>query len=167
MWTLKWRGGVRLAERWYHTQVFKPFAKAAASNGVFAEHVSNYVLGAGPHFGVEVNRRALPSGVTFLTRLDIADTFTRIRQLYSATTTALSPGGYPARGAATSNFWQQVPILNFQVGLGWQPPSHPNVRFYAGYLYEFWWQTMTRSSPETTFGSLSNQGVVLQVEMNW
>ncbi len=166
-WTLKWRGGVRLAETWYDSQVYESFAKAAAGTGVLSAGASNYTVGAGPHFGIEVNRLDLPSGFTFITRLDIADTFTRERQLYSAATTTLTPAGVPTRGATTSNFWQEVPILNFQVGLGWQPPRNPNISLYLGYLYEFWWQTMTRSSPETTFGSFDNQGVVFQAQLKW
>ncbi len=104
IWTLKWRGGVRLAETWYDSQVYESFARAAASTGVFSAGASNYTVGAGPHFGVELNRMDLPSGFTFITRLDIADTFTRERQLYSAATTTLSPAGVPdaARPPRTS-----------------------------------------------------------------
>ncbi len=57
--------------------------------------------------------------------------------------------------------------MNFQVGLGWQAPRNPNISLYVGYLYEFWWQTMTRSAPETTFGSFDNQGVVFQAQLKW
>jgi hypothetical protein len=173
-WNLDWRAGVRLAESWTRVLVDKPFSQAAATNGVFIQGDSNYTVGAGPHFGVGVNRRDLPTGLTFRAGLDIADTFTKVRQLFAARTTTLGPTGVPERGHFNQNFWNQVPILNFQVGVGWQPPSHPNARFYVGYVYEFWWQfasNMNFLNPFTTQGatrgSMQNQGIVLQAQWNW
>ncbi len=173
-WSLEWRAGVRLAETWTHTVVDKPFAAAAATNGVFIQGDSNYTVGAGPHFGLEINRRDLPTGLTFVAKMDIADTFTRVRQEFAASTTTLTSAGLPLRGSYTQNFWNQVPILNYQVGLGWQPPSHPNVRFYLGYIYEFWWQLASNMNELNPFvnqgatrGSMSNQGIVLQAQWNW
>ncbi len=79
--------------------------------------------------------------------------------------------GVPARGVFTQNFWQQVPILNFQVGLGWQPPTNPNVQLYMGYLYEFWWQIASNSNITPinggTRGSFDNQGIVFQGQVKW
>lgn len=154
--------------------VDKPFAAAAATNGVFIQGDSNYTVGAGPHFGLEINRRDLPTGLTFVAKMDIADTFTRVRQEFAASTTTLTSAGLPLRGSYTQNFWNQVPILNYQVGLGWQPPSHPNVRFYLGYIYEFWWQLASNMNELNPFvnqgatpGSMSNQGIVLQAQWNW
>jgi hypothetical protein len=173
-WNLDWRAGVRLAESWTRVLVDKPFSQAAATNGVFIQGDSNYTVGAGPHFGVGVNRRDIPTGLTFRAGLDIADTFTRIRQGFAASTTTLNSAGRPERGFYGQSFWNQVPILNFQVGVGWQPPSHPNARFYVGYVYEFWWQfasNMNFLNPFTTQGatrgSMQNQGIVLQAQWNW
>jgi hypothetical protein len=173
-WNLEWRAGVRLAETWTRVLVDKPFAQAAATNGVFIQGDSNYTVGAGPHFGVQINRRDLPTGLTFVAKMDIADTFTRVMQEFAASTTTFTAAGRPLRRFYTQNFWNQVPILNYQVGMGWQPPSHPNVRFYVGYIYEFWWQyasNMNFLNPYTTQGatrgSFSNQGVVLQATWNW
>ena len=101
----------------------KPFAQAAATNGVFIQGTSNYTVGAGPHFGLELNARISRSGLSFIAKVDIADTFTRDRQLFAASTTTLNAAGVPERGAYTQNFWSQVPILNYQVGVGWQPPT--------------------------------------------
>jgi hypothetical protein len=110
----------------------------------------------------------------FIARFDIADTFTRVRQDFQASTTTLYPNGAAQRVAFTQNFWNQVPILNWQVGTGWQPPSHPNVRFYVGYIYEFWWQFASNmnflnpfQNQGATRGSFSNQGIVLQAQWNW
>src|SRR5262249_48125466 len=134
-WTMEWRAGIRLAETWVVNRVDKPFAQAAGTNGVFAASDSNYTVGAGPHFGVELDRKVPQSGLSFVLKLDIANTFTRVRQRYSATTTPLTPAGVPAHGHYTENFWQQVPSLNYQVGLGWQPPRYPFAKVFVGYVY--------------------------------
>src|SRR5262249_30087960 len=86
-WTMEWRAGIRLAEPWIVNRVDKPFTQAAATNGVFTAFNSNYTVGAGPHFGLELDRKVPQWGLSFVMRLDIANTFTRVRQRYSATTT--------------------------------------------------------------------------------
>ncbi|MFI5454923.1 MAG: hypothetical protein ACHRXM_05680 [Isosphaerales bacterium] len=170
-WEMEWRAGIRLAETWITNRVDEPFATAAAGRGVFAAGDSNYTVGAGPHFGVELDRRAPQSGLLFVAKLDIANTFTRERQLFSASTTTLGPTGVPMRGVFTQNFWQQVPILNYQVGLGWQPPRYPNVKLFVGYVYEFWWQVASNSNitPQSggTRGFFDNQGLVFQGGVKW
>ena len=105
---------------------------AAAGNGVYAARTVNYTVGAGPHFGVALDYNFAQSGLSFLTNLDIADTFTCIRQRFSTATTTLTPAGRPAKGEfQESFFWNEVPILNFKAGLGYQPPNHPNIHLYA------------------------------------
>jgi hypothetical protein len=175
-WQLEWRAGIRLAETWIDSRSTLPFAQAAAGTGVFAQSASSYTVGAGPHFGVEVDRKVPESGLMFVLRADIANTFTRERQLFTASTTNLSATGQPDLGQHTDNFWQQVPILNYQVGLGWQPPRFPNIKLYVGYVYEFWWQISSNSNfPNNNFtlhtsaarASFDNQGVVFQAGVNW
>ncbi len=128
-WTLKWRAGVRTAFTWFDTTVSQPFNVAAAGNGVFAARTVNYTTGAGPHFGVALDHNFAQPGLSFLTNLDIADTFTCIRHRFSTATTTLTPAGRPAKGEfQESFFWNEVPILNFKAGLGYYPGkkvSHP------------------------------------------
>jgi hypothetical protein len=165
-WVMKWRVGVRTAFSWFDTTASQPFDVAAAGSGLFAARTTNFQAGAGPHFGVQLDHRIADSGFSFVGKIDIADVFSRIRQKFSVATTTLTPQGNPARGVALDRFWNEVPILNYQVGLGWQPPNYPNVRLFAGYLYEYWWQVGTNSNLEGTprgkFGFFDNQGVVLQ-----
>ena len=90
----------------------------------------------------------------------------------------------PARGVPQSPRWRvglvcakdaklscRGKILNFQVGLGYQPPGHPNVHLFVGYVNEFWWQVATNStlegSPQSKFGFFDNQGVVLQAAVDF
>lgn len=174
-WTLEWRAGVRLANSWTDNLVDKPFGMAAMSNHVFIQGDNNFTIGAGPHFGVRVERLDPKTGVFFVGKLDIADTFSRVRHMFAFSSTTLNPDGTPVRGAFGQTFWNQVPILNYQVGVGWKPPQYPNIKFYLGYVYEFWFQmasNMTYTDPFQTLtgatrGAMSNQGIVLQVGVNY
>jgi len=157
-----------VAYTWLDSTVSQPFNVAAAGNGVYADRAVNYTAGAGPHFGVGLDHNFAQPGLSFLTKIDIADTFSRVRQRFSVATTPLTPAG---RGELLDRFWSEVPILNFQVGLGYQPPGHPNVHLFVGYVYEFWWQVATNStlegSPQSKFGFFDNQGVVLNVAVDF
>jgi hypothetical protein len=170
-WGMQWRAGVRLAETWINSESDQGYSKAVTGTGVISQGVSNYTVGAGPHFGLELDRTFPGWGLTLVNRLDIANTFTRERQLFTAATTAVTSSGAPVRGAYTQNFWQQVPILNYQVGLGWQPLSNPNIKVFVGYVYEFWWQIGSNSnfvpSAGGTRAAFDNQGVVFQFGWNF
>jgi hypothetical protein len=174
-WTLEWRAGIRLANSWTDNLVDKPFGMAAMSNHVFIQGDNNFQIGAGPHFGVQAERLDPETGIFLVTKFDIADTFSRIRHMFAFSSTDLNPDGSPVRGAFGQTFWNQVAILNFQVGAGWKPPQYPNVKFYVGYVYEFWFQmasNMTYTDPITTLtgatrGAMNNQGIVLQVGVNY
>ena len=170
-WTLKWRVGVRTAFTWFDTTVIQPFDVAAAGTGLWAARTVNYTVGAGPHFGIAIDHKFDQTGLSFVSSLDIADTFSRVRQRFSVATTSLTPAGQPSRGVLLDRFWSEVPILNFQVGLGYQPPGHPNVHLFAGYMYEFWWQVGTNSNLEGTvnskFAFFDNQGLVLNVAVDF
>ena len=95
--------------------------------------------------------------------------------MFAASTTTLTPDGMPVRGAYGQNFWNQIAILNYQVGLGWKPPQYPNVSFFAGYVYEYWFQAasnMTFVNPFTTpqgasRGAYEMQGITLQMGVNY
>ena len=166
-WTMKWRAGVRVAYTWLDSTVSQPFSAAAAGTGVYADRAVNYTAGAGPHFGVGLDHNFAQPGLSFLTNLDIADTFTRIRQRFTTATTTLTPAGQPARGEFQERFWNEVPILNFKVGLGYQPPNHPNIHLYAGYVYEFWWQVGTESNTARSHLFFDNQGVTLSAAVDF
>jgi hypothetical protein len=166
-WTMKWRAGVRVAYTWIDSTVSRPFNVASAGNGVYADRAVNYTAGAGPHFGIALDHNLTQPGLSFLTSLDIADTFTRIRQRFSTATTTLTPAGTPAKGEFKENFWNEVPILNFRVGLGYQPPNYPNIHFYAGYVYEFWWQVGTESNTARSHLFFDNQGVTLSAALDF
>jgi hypothetical protein len=106
------RIGVRLAETWTNTHADQPFSSAGSGSGIVSEQASNYTVGAGPHVGLMLDRKFPDSGLSFIAKFDIANTFTRERSLFSATNTSGN------RSVFTQDYWQQVPILNYQLGLG-------------------------------------------------
>jgi len=172
-WTMEWRVGVRTAFSWIGNVVDQPFSRAAMGHGIFISGDSNYTVGNGPHFGVALERKSPKTGLSFLTKIDLADEFTRVRQLFGASFTTLNAAGMPSRAFYTQNFWNQTPILNFQVGLGWQPPNNPNIQLYIAYVYEFWWQiasNMNLIDPFTfggTRGAMNNQGLIFQGQVKF
>ena len=72
--------------------------------------------------------------------------------------------GNPAR---PQRFWNEVPIVNFRVGLGWQPPSYPNLHLYVGYVYEFWWQMGIESNTARSHLFFDNQGVTFSAAVDF
>ena len=118
-------------------------------------------------FGVAIDHKFEQTGLSFVSSLDITDTFSRVRQRFSVATTSSTPAGRPSRGVLLDRFWSAVPILNFQVGLGYQPPNHPNIHLYAGYLYEFWWQVGTESNTARSHLFFDNQGVTLSAAVDF
>jgi hypothetical protein len=171
-WTLDWRAGVRTAFAWIGTVADQPFAVAQRRGGeAFIQGLSSYALGNGFHVGVTLERKFPTSGFAFLTKLDLADEFTRERVLFGAASTTLNAAGVPERGVLSQNFWNIMPILNWQVGLGWAPPSNPNIQLYVGYIYEFWWQVATNSNLTPLSGGVrgffDNQGIVFQAQVKF
>jgi hypothetical protein len=170
-WTLDWRAGIRTAFAWIGTVADQPFSQAAARGGAFIAGGSAYALGNGPHFGVTLERRFPASGFAFVAKLDLANEFTRERVLFGATTTTPNAAGAPSRGLFPQNFWNQMPILNWQVGLGWAPPNNPNIQLYMGYVYEIWWQVATNSNLTPLNGGVrgffDNQGIVFQAQVKF
>jgi len=171
-WDMEWRAGIRLAETWIRNRVDQPFAQAAGTNGVFISGDQNYTVGAGPHFGLVLERKLSQWGLSFVEKADIANTFTRERQQFSAAIPVLNPNGVPVHASYLQNFWQQVPILNLQAGFGWQPPSNPNIKVFVGYVYEMWWQVSSNSNIVVGHNggsrmNFDNQGLVFQAGWKW
>jgi hypothetical protein len=170
--TLYWRFGATLAESFYFTQLNMLSAQAAASRGILDARQTNSTVGAGPHFGVEMEQRLTPSGLELVGKVDISPVFNRLRQHFSVTTTALNAAGRPDRGVTNFRVFQESPILNVQLGLAWRPPTHPNIRFFLGYVTETWFTTGLESDTNTSLhtgsrGYFDNQGIVFQAGINF
>jgi hypothetical protein len=170
-WGMMWRLGTRLAYANTQSQFFEPFAAAAAGNGVRATLQNTSSRGIGPHFGVALDRRIGQSGFSFVGKVDAAWVFSQERQTFGAATTAMNPSGGRDFGVLRHNFYQMISILNFQVGLGYQPPQLPNIRLFAGYIFEAWYNTEQDSNANGGLGAsramFTNQGVALQLGINF
>jgi hypothetical protein len=151
-WHMKWRFGIRQAET---------FSSTAANVHGIAAVADNSTAGAGVHAGLWFVRSFPQSGFSFVNKFDIGDVFSRLRQEYFA-----ASGGSDA-GTLKQNVFQQVPILNWQIGMGWQPPGHPNVRLYLGYVFENWFNVSANRNTSSRGGGFTDQGVVIQAGVNY
>jgi hypothetical protein len=59
-----------------------------------------------------------------------------------------------------------APMLNAQVGVGWQPPCYPAARFFLGYQYEYWWR-LGANLDTGSRADLWDQGIVLQAAFRY
>ncbi len=165
-WGMKWRAGVRQAETYIRTQSNQSLAQATAGQGILYANSNTSTVGAGIHFTVELERKFPSAGFSFINKFDVGDTFSRLHQNFSALTTTTNSAGQPEGGVVKESVFMQLPMLNWQVGLGWQPPGHPNLSFFVGYTLEAWWNVERRTGT-TSNGNFTTQGVVLQGGWNF
>jgi hypothetical protein len=171
-WGMTWRLGMRVAYSDIRTRASEPFAEASAGNGILAAKETNTTEGIGPHTNVALDRRLGDSGFSFITKADFAYAFGRIHDRFEVATTSVNAAGHHDRGLLKTSFFQSSPILNVQFGLGWQPPSNPNLSFFLGYVNETWFKiednANTISTDHTgTRGYFTNQGIIFQAGLNY
>ena len=128
----------------------------------FAARDTDHHVGFGPHSGLTLGRRLDGTGLSLVGQVDGALELGRIRQGFFEEGTAV--GGRPVAGQSHVSSSQAVPMLNAQLGVGWQPQGYQNLRFFAGHQYEYWWNGGRLSIAPNSRGELSDQGVVLQAE---
>ena len=160
---MTWRIGLRYADAYFDSRADEDFAAAAAGSGVFERRVSNSFEGFGTHAGVEVAQRVGCTGLSVFAKIDGWIDLGRIRQEFVELPTAPGPG-VPATEETSVSGQQAVPVLNTQVGVRWLPANLPNLQFFLGYEYEYWWNVGRFSDTPDSRGELSDQGVTLRVE---
>jgi hypothetical protein len=162
-WGMKWWFGLRLANIYFDSRENEAFAEATAGSGILTSYTSNHFIGGGPHYGLELTRYWDGTGLSLVARADGATLLGRLQQNFEEVVT--SPGGL-LFGAVRRSESQDVPTLNFFVGVNWQPPRYPRWSFAAGYEYEYWWN-VGRNSNTTSRGELSDQGILLRAAFNY
>ena len=90
----------------------------------------------------------------------------RLRQGFFEASTTSGPTGLPLLGETRTATSQAVPMLNTQAGIGWKPPAYPQLQFFLGYEYEYWWN-VGRDSLNTSRGEMSDQGIYLRAQFNF
>jgi hypothetical protein len=172
-WSLRFRGGLRAAQTNFTSRVDQPFAQAAAGSTLLSQGASNRTTAFGFHFGVESQRRLARPGLSLVNSIDIADLFTREKQIFFATTTVPALGGGFDGGTVVDTPLQSVPVLTVQVGFNYRPPQMRNSSLYFGYYGQFWYQFATNSNFRIgPFGQsipteFDNEGVRLQYSWNY
>jgi hypothetical protein len=163
-WDMKWVFGLRWASVYFDSRTDQPVSLTAG--GLFETRVTDSFVGFGPHAGLELSRRIEGTGLALVARADFATLLGRIRQGYFESSTVPGPDGLPIAGESRASGSNDVPIVNGQLGVLWQPPADPDVRLFAGYQYEYWWHVGQLSVTETQAG-FSNQGIVLQAAFRY
>lgn len=150
-WDLKWRVGTRLADVYFDD---------TADDGFFQVHGSSNFIGAGPHFGLDAERRiGLVPGLALFGRADGAVLVGELQQRFHA-----GADGTDFAGNSTTRRTQTVPMLDLQAGLSYTPPRMDFLHFTAGYMFEQWWN-LGRSGASR--GDLTDQGVFLRGEFDY
>jgi hypothetical protein len=166
LWKMQWRFGLRLASIYYDANAVESSTEAAAGGGILAARATDHFIGIGPHVGVELARQLQWNGLSCVGRVDSWISLGHIRQDFIEESTTLGPSGMPLSASAPVSSSQSVTSINTQLGLGYQPPAHPNVELFLGYQYEYWWN-VGRFSKSTSRGELSDQGVTFRIGFNY
>jgi hypothetical protein len=162
---MRWRFGVRYLNTYFDSRSDESFDEAAAGSGIFGLRTTDSYWGLGPHGGVDLRRRLGFGGLAVFGSFDLSDTWGRVRQNYFASSTA-SASGPPQSGVTSISTSDSVPALTGRLGLNWQPPNYPNLRLFAGYQFDYWWNT-GRLGTFGTFGYFFDSGIVLQAAFNY
>ncbi len=156
---MQWWAGFRYANVYFDSvQNISP-AVAAAGTGVDFRHVSNRFVGIGPHAGFELAKFLYGKEWSLLGRFEIADLIGRIHQSFAETTTTIGANGVPVGGGNGYSSSQDVPMINAQLGVRWQP--NVQTELFVGYQFEYFWNVGRDSTiPIFTTNTQGTQGEV-------
>jgi hypothetical protein len=152
-WDLKWRAGMELAAVYFDSRAIGQFLE---------ERTSNNFLGVGPDLGLEVARHLEVPGLSAFAGVETAFLFGHIDQNYEQVMT--NGTGMPLGGATRNPGPQSVPVLRFEAGLTWAPPSAEHMRFSLGYQFEHWWYLGQSGDARA---ELTDQGIFFRSEFNF
>jgi hypothetical protein len=164
-WDMKWRFGLRLNYIYFDALASGPTGEVGGGSTAFAARDTDHYVGFGPHSGLTLGRRLGDTGLSLVGQVDGALELGRIRQGFFKEGTDVSGRAVAGQSHASSS--QAVPMLNAQLGVGWQPQGYQNLRFFLGYQYEYWWNAGRLSISPNSRGELSAQGVLLKAEFNF
>jgi hypothetical protein len=158
---MRWWLGLRFTDFSYNATAIEP---GVPFGNIDAVRVTDFTLGIGVHAGVEVDWKLPGSGLFIVNKLDVATNMAKNNESFDAESSTLGTGGASRFSRST-----QIPYVNYQLGLGWQPPVWSAAHFFMGYQFEHWWQMGFDRSGSIGFSrlDLENQGVVWQATFNF
>ena len=149
-WFLQARIGGRVNWTYYDT-------RATVAN--LEDRESSYFAGAGPHIGLDLERRNLLMGFGFFAKVDGAVLIGQNDQHFGESVqNGFSASTQPLRKTLA------VPTLQAQVGLSYTPPRMDWLRFRAGYQFERWFDFGNAAGSRL---DLTTQGGFLQGEIDF
>jgi hypothetical protein len=154
-WDVAWRAGLRGAAIYYNDQV---------TGGFIDVNASNNFLGAGPHATIEGARILdLIPGLAVTSKLDGGVVIGQVSQSFDERFTFAD--GTQVGGANRIHSTQAAPMMIFQFGLSYTPPSWVNwARFGFGYQFEYWWDIGTGGASR---GDYYSNGIYFRGEINF
>jgi hypothetical protein len=167
LWKMQFRIGQRWASIYYDANSLEAFDVAVAGSGIFSARNTDRYVGTGPHGGFELVRQLNQPGLSVFGRFDAGINLGRIRQGFFESSTTLGPNGLPFGGVNQVSSSQTVPVVNFQAGITYRPPTYPNVELFLGYQFEYWWNVGRFSLSANSRGELIDQGITLRVGYNY
>jgi hypothetical protein len=163
-WDMRWRVGVRLIYVYFDSRADESPELAAADSGIVEQRESNWFVGFGPHWGVELARQLGGTGLALVTRVDFATYLGHIRQGFYELATSGGPNDGPLAAETRNSTAQAVPTVQGFFGLRWQPTQCPNADVFVGYQYEHWWSV---GKLFDSSGELNVQGFFVRAEWNF
>ncbi len=152
-WGMNLDAGVRLASVFFDSRAVGP---------TIDRHISNYIFGAGPRFGMTLTRLLGDSVFALYGRLDTAAVFGGVQQRFSE---LASPGGVPtAFGYTAQRSSQGVPTLTAHVGISTANPLARFGQWQVGYQFEQWWML---GDVGASTASLLVQGLFVRWTVNY
>ena len=154
-WDLQGRVGIRLADAF--------FDSTAQLTGLAEVRTSNNFIGAGPHFGLDAERR-FPAldGLAAFGRIDGAVLVGQVHQRFHEG--FVQGDGTTFAGDNTQQGTQSVPVLTLQAGLSYTPPRMDYIHFTFGYEFQDWWNVGRLDGSQ---GALSDQGLFVRGELDY
>ncbi len=161
---MKWWAGGHFSNLYFDSNQGTDASLAAAGTGVTDRHVTSRFVGFGPHAGGELACFLDDRHWSILGRFEVAGMLGRIHQSFSETTSTPGANGLPVAGYAPYSSSQDVPTINVQVGLRWQPS--PQTELFIGYQYEYFWNA-GRLSNIGTMGEVYDHAIVIRASCDF
>jgi hypothetical protein len=151
---LKYTLGARMASIYFDSR---------GQNDVLLQRSSSYLFGAGPHLGLEVDRRiGLVPGLALLGKIDGAVIIGPVKQNFAE---SVGPrDGTEATGGLSQRKTRSVPELELQLGLSYTPPSLNALHFSTGYVFERWFDLGRLNDSR---GELTTQGLFFKMGVDF